>query len=101
MDAPTYEHARRSDRSPHKIGLTLLGKVRGLEFQEAAHTVNVSKHGLCIRTEQPVEPSRCLAPGQVVYIYGPAYFYPDYARVVWVQNRAAEAPSEAGLEFLN
>jgi hypothetical protein len=101
MGTPAYEYTRRSERRPQKIELTLLGKSHGLEFEQPAHTVNVSDHGLRIRTDVPVEPSRPLSPGQIVYVYGVEDFRLGYARVVWVQAEAAEAPSEAGLEFLN
>jgi hypothetical protein len=92
---------RRSERRPHKIEITLLGKSEGVEFQEPAHTFNVSDHGLGIRTDDPVDPSRTMNPGQIVYVYGVGNFRLGYCRVIWVRTDNPNLPSQAGLEFLN
>jgi hypothetical protein len=93
--------ARRSERRPHIIEITLLGKSNGMEFQEPAHTFNVSDHGLGIRTDDRVDPSRTMNPGQIVYVYAVDNFRLGYCRVTWVRNGNPGSCSHAGLEFLN
>ena len=97
---PVYE-ARRSERRPHRFEVTLLGKSKGMEFQEPAHTLDVSDHGLGIRTDNAVNPARTMHPGQVVYVYGVGDVRFGYCRIVWVQSNDLNSPSRAGLEFLN
>jgi hypothetical protein len=72
-----------------------------MEFEEPARTLDVSDHGLRIRTDDPVDPSRALNSGQVVYVYGVGNFRLGYCRIIWVQTKTIGSPSHAGLEFLN
>jgi len=92
---------RGSERRPQKMVLTLLAKMQGVEFLQPAHTMNVSETGLGILTDGPIEPSRPLHPGQIVYVYGAANEGLGFCRVVWVHTENADLPSKAGLRFLN
>ena len=101
MATTPLTNARQSERRPQSIEITLLGKVQGVEYQQPAHTLDVSSHGLGIVTDSPVEPSRPFNPGQIVYVYGPSDFGLGYCRVVWVRNDNTTLPARAGLKFLN
>ena len=92
---------RSSARTPHKMELTLLAKMQGLEFLQPAHTMNVSETGLGILTDGPIEPSRPLHPGQIVYVYGAANMGLGFCEVVWVHTENPDLPSKAGLKYLN
>ena len=72
-----------------------------MEFHEPAHTLDVSDHGLGIRTDDPVDPSRAMDPGQIVYVYGDGNNHFGYCRVIWVETKTVGSPSQAGLEFMN
>ena len=98
MGAGPYAQPRRSERKPQKMEITLLGKTAGVEFEQPAHTVDISEHGLRIQTDDPVSEARPLTPGQMVYAYGIAF---GYCRVVWVHTENANACSQAGLSFVN
>ena len=101
MNNQGFQQPRRSERRPHKMEITLLGKSGGMEFEEPAHTVDVSEHGLGVLTDAPVDASRRMSPGQIVYVYGVGNFRLGYCRVVWIRNEGPSFPSRAGLEFLN
>ena len=92
---------RRSDRRPLKVGITLLGKSSGLEYQEPAHTVDVSDHGLGVLTDNPVDPARRLESGQIVYVFGVGDSRHGYYRVVWTRADHELAPTWAGLKYIN
>jgi hypothetical protein len=96
-----FKQLRLSERRPQKLELTLLAKTQGLEFLQPAHTMNVSETGLGILTDGPIEPSRPLNPGQIVYVYGASNSPLGFCRVVWVQTENPDLPSKAGLKFLN
>ena len=98
---PLETQRRRSERRPHKIGITLLGKSSGLEYQEPAHTVDVSDHGLGILTDNPVDPARRLQEGQIVYVFGIGDSRLGYCRVVWTRADHNLAPTWAGLKYIN
>ena len=89
------------ERRPQNVELTLIGKTQGVEFQQPAHTVDVSNQGLGILTDGPVEPTRPLSPGQIVYVYGAGNFRLGYCRIVWVRAADPTSASQAGLEFMN
>ena len=97
---PSVE-ARRSDRRPHRVEVTLLGKSSGLEYEEPAHTVDISHHGLGILTDSPVDSARQLNKGQVVYVYGVDKSPLGYCRVVWTKAADQSGPTGAGLELMN
>ena len=101
MATATFTNARRMERRPQKIELTLIGKAQGLEFQQPAHTVDVSNQGLGILTDCPVEPTRPLTPGRIVYVYGPGNLRLGYCRIAWVHTANPDSASRAGLEFMN
>ena len=101
MGTAPFTKARRMERRPQKVELTLIGKTQGVEFQQPAHTVDVSSHGLGILTDGPIEPSRPLSPGQIVYVYGAGSFRLGYCRIVWVRTADPTSASQAGLEFMN
>jgi hypothetical protein len=101
MGTAPFSNARRVERRPQKVGLTLIGKTQGVEFQQPAHTVDVSSQGLGILTDGPVEPSCPLSPGQIVCVYGVGSFRLGYCRIVWVRADNRNTPSRAGLEFMN
>ena len=101
MGTAPFTEVRRVERRPQKLELTLIGKTQGLEFQQPAHTVDVSTHGLGILTDGLVEPSRPLSPGQIVYVYGVGSFRLGYCRIVWVRTDISTLSSRAGLEFMN
>ena len=101
MGAGPYAQTRRSERQPQKLGVTLLAKTAGLEFQQPAHTVDVSQHGLKIQTDGRFDEARPLNPGQMVYVFGPGDVRFGYCRIVWVHTDNPESSSEAGLAFLN
>lgn len=92
---------RRSDRRPHKIEITLLEKSKGLEFEEPAHTVDLSDHGLGVLTDNPVDSARSLEPGQIVYVLGGGESHMGYYRVVWARADHEQAPTWAGLRYIN
>ena len=97
----TETQRRRSDRRSHKAEITLLGKLKGLEYEEPAHTVDLSDHGLGVLTDNPVDPARSLEPGQIVYVIGAEESHLGYYRVVWARADTREAPTWAGLRYLN
>lgn len=101
MTTTPFTNARREDRRPQKVELTLIGKSQGVEFQQPAHSFDVSSQGLGILTDGPVEPTRPLSPGQIVYVYGVGSFRLGYCRVVWVHGDNPDSASQAGLEFMN
>ena len=101
MGAGPYAQPRRSERRPQKVGVTLLAKAAGVEFQQPAHTVDISEHGLRIRTDARFDEARPLNPGQMVYVYGDSDISFGYCRIVWVHTDDPESSSEAGLAFLN
>ena len=92
---------RRSERRHHKIEITLLGKSSGLEYEEPAHTVDISDHGLGILTDNPVDPARRLQEGQIVYVFGVGDSQLGYCRVVWARADHEQAPTWAGLKYIN
>jgi len=96
-----FKQPRHSERKPQKRELTLLAKTQGVEFLQPAHTMNVSDTGLGILTDGPVEASRPLNPGQIVYVYGAFNSPLGFCRVVWVHSENPGLPSKAGLKFLN
>ncbi len=93
--------ARRSDRRSHRVEVTLLGKSAGLEYEEPAHTVDVSDHGLRILTDNPVDPARSLNSGRIVYLFGIGDSRLGYYRIVWAKADQEGSPTWAGLEYLN
>ena len=93
-------NSRRSERTARRFPVTLLAKSRGLEYTQPASTLDVSAHGFRVRTDEPMNPSRPIEPGQVVYLYGVENARLGYCRVVWVRTQKPEFPSEAGLELL-
>ena len=93
--------ARRSERRQHRREVTLLGKMNGLEYQEPAHTFDLSDHGLGILTDKPIDPNRRLNTGQIVYVYGAGESPMGYCRIVWANAGDLDAPTWAGLEYLN
>ena len=97
----TETQRRRSERRPHKIEITLLGKVYGLEYQEPAHTVDLSDHGLGVLTDNPVEPARGLELGQIIYVMGIGDSRLGYYRVVWTHADHEQSPTWAGLRYIN
>ena len=98
---PLETQRRRSERRPHKIEITLLGKSAGLEYEEPAHTVDLSDHGLGILTDNPVDPARPLGLGQIVYVIGVGDSHHGYYRVVWTRADHNLAPTWAGLKYIN
>lgn len=92
---------RRSERWPRDIEVTLLGKSRGFEYQEPAHTVDLSDHGIGILTDNPVDPARPMDTGQIVYVLGNKAQDLGYCRIVWTRADRDRAPTRAGLQFLN
>jgi hypothetical protein len=92
---------RRSERRPHKIEITLLGKLNGLEYEEPAHTVDLSDHGLGILTDNPVNPARSIDPGQIVYVLGIGESRLGYYKVVWTRADHELSPLWAGLRYLD
>jgi hypothetical protein len=100
--APSMEvQRRRSERRPHHIEVTLLAKVNGVEYEEPAHTVDLSDHGLGILTDNPANLSRTIEPGQIVYIMGIGESRLGYYRVVWTRTAPPQSPVWAGLKYLN
>ena len=92
---------RRSTRRPHKVEITLLGKSGGLEYEEPAHTVDLSDHGLGILTDNPVDPARRLESGQIVYVFGGGESRLGYYRVAWTRADHELSPTWAGLRYIN
>lgn len=97
---PTVE-ARRSKRRPHRVEITLLSKSSGLEYEEPAHTIDISNHGIGVLTDNPVDPARRLNKGQIVYVIGVGEASMGYCRVVYANAGDPDAPTWAGLEYLN
>ena len=93
--------ARRSDRRPHKAEITLLGKSSGFEYEEPAHSFDLSDHGLGILTDNPVDPARRLETGQIVYVLGFGESHLGYYRVVWTHADHETSPTWAGLKYIN
>jgi hypothetical protein len=100
MGVEPYAQPRRSERKPQKVEVTLLAKTAGVEFQQPAHTVDISQHGLRIQTDDPIDEARPLNPGQLVYVYGVGDVTLGYCRIVWVHTNS-QSCSQAGLAFLN
>ncbi|MBI4166845.1 MAG: PilZ domain-containing protein [Acidobacteria bacterium] len=92
---------RHSERRPHKVEITLLGKSAGLEYKEPAHTVDLSDEGLGILTDNPVDAARHLDPGQILYVSGIGDSRHGYYRVVWTRAEHEQAPTWAGLKYIN
>jgi hypothetical protein len=101
MGAGPYAQPRRSERRPQKLEVMLLAKTAGVEFQQPAHTVDISEHGLRIETDGPISEARPLTPGQLVYAYGVGDTSYGYCRIVWVHTDDPGACSQAGLAFVN
>lgn len=101
MGAGPYAQPRRSERRPQKLEVTLLAKAAGVEFEQPAHTVDISEHGLRIQTDDPISAARPLIPGQMVFAYGIGDTRFGYCRVVWVHADNPDACSQAGLSFVN
>ncbi len=97
----TSTQRRRSERRPHKVEITLLGKSNGLEYEEPAHTVDLSDHGLGILTDNPVDRARNLQTGQILYVVGAGESRLGYYRVVWTRCEDEQAPTWAGLRYIN
>jgi len=83
------------------MGVTLLAKAAGVEFQQPAQTVDISEHGLRVQTNDPFDEARPLNPGQMVYVYGVGDTRLGYCRIVWVHTDNPGSCSQAGLAFLN
>jgi hypothetical protein len=72
-----------------------------MEYEEPAHTVDLSDHGLGILTDNPVDAARTLEPGQIVYIFGIGESRLGYYRVVWTRSDSEQSPTWAGLRYVN
>ena len=101
MGASQRPDARRSERVASRIPVTLLAKSMGLEFEQPASTIDLSKHGLRIQTFEPLNPARPLSPGQPVCVLGSRGARLKYCQVVWVRAVESDGPVQAGLEFLS
>jgi exoribonuclease II len=96
MDADRRRERRLFERVPTRIFVTLALKNQGWEFQQNARAVDISRGGLRIRTEPPLD------EGQGVYLFSDAgLWHPRSCRVVWVRAGRPEQQCEAGLEFLS
>jgi len=87
--------ARRSERHPIQMAVTLLTEPNEAENRNEAFTVDLSRHGCRI------EASASLIPGQLVHLLpsespGAAIL----GRVVWVGKPASDLAGESGIEFL-
>jgi hypothetical protein len=83
------------------VEITLLGKSGGFEYEEPAHTVDLSDHGLGVLTDNPVNPARRLESGQIVYVFGIGDSRHGYYRVVWTRADHELSPIWAGLRYIN
>jgi hypothetical protein len=101
MGAGPYAQPRRSERRPEKLAVTLLAKAAGVEFQQPAHSVDISEHGLRIQTDDPFDEARPLNSGQIVYVYSADQPDLGYCRIVWVHTENPSSCSQAGLSFIN
>jgi hypothetical protein len=101
MGAGPYAQPRRSERRPQKLAITLLAKAAGVEFQQPAHTLDISEHGLRVQTNDPFDEARPLNPGQMVYVHGMGDARFGYCKIVWVHTENSNSCSQAGLTFLN
>jgi c-di-GMP-binding flagellar brake protein YcgR len=97
---PSTEN-RRSERRPRKTEVTLIGKSGGFEYQEPAHTFDFSDHGIGIVTDNAIDLSRPMGKGQIVYVLGGSEQVLGYCRVVWTRSDHQQAPTRAGLRFLD
>jgi len=100
VGAGQHPNARRSERVASRIPVTLLANSMGLEFEQPASTINLSKHGLRIQTLDSLSSARPVNPGQALYVLTSHGARLGYCRVVWVQAVESDRPVQAGLEFL-
>jgi len=101
METTPSIESRRSERRPRKIEVTLLGKSGGFEYQEPAHTTDLSNQGMGILTDNAVDRARPLNAGQIVYIYGSDGQGQGFCRVAWARADLQLDRTRAGLQFLD
>lgn len=93
MSNQARREQRRSERKPAQIVVTLV--LEGDQAKYLARGVNLSLHGMRVRTDVP------LAPGQPVgLILSDTPAYAIAARVVWVGKAESKQAGEAGVEFV-
>jgi Tfp pilus assembly protein PilZ len=91
-----YPIARRSERIVTSFPVKLLTDVNGQRRQHSAHTLDISKGGVRVRTDAALEPGRT-----VTIILESEHVFPLRGRVVWVNRCETEQEIEAGQEFLD
>ena len=101
MEMASSTNARRSERQVRSLEVLLIGKARGFEYQEPAHTVDISEGGLGIMTDNAVDASRPMTTGQIVYVLGSGEQSLGFYRVVWARAQNERSHTRAGLQFLN
>ena len=96
MEEGAQSKARRSPRLPAKIPITLRIGYQEKTVERIASAVDLSTHGLRVRT------NLILSPGQTLDLFSRGgKLRPVPGRVVWVREAGARRPAEAGLEFLD
>ncbi len=96
MDGGARSKARRSERQPAEIPITLRIGSTGQPVERIARAIDLSIHGLRIRT------NFVLSPGQTLDLFSRGgRLRPVSGRVVWVVTGESRRPYEAGLEFLD
>jgi Tfp pilus assembly protein PilZ len=89
-----YPIARRSERIVTSLPVKLLTDVNGQRGEHVAYTLDISKGGVGIRTDAPLEPGQ-----KVATILESEHVPPLRCRVVWVSRSKTEQEIDAGLEF--
>lgn len=92
----TNSAARRSDRIPVSIPMTLIVETAGRKVGHPSYMVDVSERGIKLKANVAV------AVGQVVEVIpaeGPRHIV--RSRVVWVGKAGSEQEGRMGLEFLD
>ena len=90
MNIQTELHTRRSERTNRAIPIRIALKSHGRDSMLMVKTVNISRHGIRVRTNLLLE------PGQAIYAKPMGGNLPSgYCRVIWSRE------GEAGLEMVN
>ena len=96
MEGGKHPDGRRCERLPARIRITLRVGSEGHAIERIASAVDLSTHGVRVRT------NLVLSPGQTLDLFSRGgRMRPVPGRVVWVRTSESNRPREAGLEFLD
>ena len=93
MTQATRQKQRRSERNPAQIVVTLV--LEGDDAKYLADGVDLSLHGMRVRTDVPLEPGQ-----RVGLVLSDTPTYAIAARVVWLGTAESKQAGEAGVEFM-